>query len=91
MTIDVISIINHEDYDANTLNNDIAILELAEEADLRTYTPACMAKSSDTKTFDGKNAWVYGEIDNWEENTNSAFYLFYLLTHLYSCSALNCK
>ena len=62
MTIDVTSIINHEDYDEETDDNDIAILELAEDLDLTTYTPACMAKSSDTKTFDGKNAWVYGEM-----------------------------
>ena len=32
-----------------------------EEVDLTTYTPACLAKTSDTNTFDGKKAWVYGE------------------------------
>ena len=62
MTIDVISLINHEDFISVTRGNDIAILELAEEVDLTTYTPACMAKTSDTATFDGKNAWAYGEI-----------------------------
>ena len=62
MTIDVTSIINHEDYDYDTNDNDIAILELAQEVDLTTYTPACLAKTSDDNTFDGKNAWVYGEI-----------------------------
>ena len=62
MTIDVISLTNHEDYIFVTRGNDIAILELAEEVDLTTYTPACMAKTSDTTTFDGKNAWAYGEI-----------------------------
>ena len=51
---------NHEDF--TMPNNDIVIIELAEEVDLTTYTPACMAKTSDTNTFDGKNAWVYGEI-----------------------------
>ena len=62
MTIDVTSIINHEDYDYDTNDNDIAILELAQEVDLTTYTPACLAKTSDTNTFDGKKAWVYGEM-----------------------------
>ena len=60
MTIDVASITNHENYDSFTTDNDIAIIELAEEVDLTTYTPACMAKTSDTDTFDGKNAWAYG-------------------------------
>ena len=36
-------------------------IELAKEVDLTTYTPACLAKTSDTATFDGKKAWVYGE------------------------------
>ena len=31
------------------------------EVDLTIYTPACMAKTSDTKTFNEKEAWVYGE------------------------------
>ena len=62
MTIDVASITNHENYDDSTIDNDIAIIELAEEVDLTIYTPACLAKTSDTTTFDGKNAWVYGEI-----------------------------
>ena len=61
MLIDVTSIIIHDGYDRVTSDNDIAIIELAEEVDLTTYTPACLAKTSDTTTFDGKNAWVYGE------------------------------
>ena len=60
MTIDVTSITIHEGYVFP--DNDIAIIELAQEVDLTTYTPACMAKTSDTNSFDGKNAWVYGEI-----------------------------
>ena len=60
MTIDVTSHFNHESY--SFPDNDITIIELAEAVDLNTYTPACMAKTSDTTTFDGKNAWVYGEI-----------------------------
>ena len=66
MTIDVISYTNHESF--TMPNNDITIIELATEVDLTTYTPACMAKSSDTTTFDGKNAWVYGEITEDEGN-----------------------
>ena len=60
MTIDVASYTNHESY--SFPDNDITIIELAEAVDLTTYTPACLAKTSDTTTFDGKNAWVYGEI-----------------------------
>ena len=53
----------HENYDNAVLrDNDITVIELAQEVDITTYTPACLAKSSDTTTFDGKNAWVYGEI-----------------------------
>ena len=58
MTIDVTKYTNHE----NIFDNDITIIELAEEVDLSTYTPACLAKTSDTATFDGKNAMAYGEI-----------------------------
>ena len=57
----MISITNHENYDSSTTDNDIAIIELAQEVDLTIYTPACLAKTSDTTTFDGKKAWVYGE------------------------------
>ena len=62
MTIDVASYSNHENYNSGTTDNDITVIELAQEVDLTTYTPACLAKTSDTNTFDGKNAWVYGEI-----------------------------
>ena len=63
MTIDLASYTNHENYDDNSYDsdNDIAIIELAKEVDLAIYTPACLAKTSDTTTFDGKNAWAYGE------------------------------
>ena len=60
LTIDVTKYTNHESY--KTSNYDITIIELAQAVDLTTYTPACLAKTSDTNTFDGKNAWVYGEI-----------------------------
>ena len=62
MTIDVTKYTNHENFNPTDFDNDITIIELAEAVDLNTYTPACMAKTSDTTTFDGKNAWVYGEI-----------------------------
>ena len=52
----------HEKYNHNTNDNDIAIIELPKEVDLNTYTPACMAKTTDTNNFDGKTAFVYGEI-----------------------------
>ena len=63
MTIDLASYTNHENYNDNSYDsdNDIAIIELAKEVDLAIYTPACLAKTADTATFDGKNAWAYGE------------------------------
>ena len=65
MIFNVTTITEHENFYMDTvdaLNNDIAIIELAEEVDLSIYTPACLAKTSDNTTFDGKNAWAYGEI-----------------------------
>ena len=64
-TIDVKKFINHESFKFNetkSYDHDISILELAEEVDLNTFTPACLAKSSDTATWDGKKALVYGNI-----------------------------
>lgn len=34
----------HEQYKSPSYEHDIALLELAEEVDLNTYTPACMAQ-----------------------------------------------
>ena len=68
MTIEVASFTNHEDYVFP--DNDIVIIELAEALDLNTYTPACLAKTSDTNTFDGKNAWVYGKTTERDQNTD---------------------
>ena len=62
MTIDITKYTNHEDYNTVTTDNDITIIELAQEVDLNTYTPACLAKTEDTTTFDGKLALVYGTI-----------------------------
>ena len=57
-TIAVANIFNHESYAPTTYNNDITVLELAEEVDINTYTPACLAQTSDTDTFNGKTAQV---------------------------------
>ena len=59
-TIAVTNIFNHESYApaGGSLNNDITVLELAEEVDINTYTPACLAQTSDTDTFNGKMAQV---------------------------------
>ena len=57
-TIAVSNIFNHESYTPTTYNNDITVLELAEEVDINTYTPACLAQTSDTDTFNGKTAQV---------------------------------
>ena len=60
--VKVKTIMNHENYKPATgsLNNDITVLELMEEVDLTTYTPACLAKTTDATAFDGKTALVYG-------------------------------
>ena len=75
-TVAIAAISRHESYNAASSSHDIAVLELAEEVDLDTYTPACMAQvrssvwcimlltlylqTSDTATFYGKDALVYG-------------------------------
>lgn len=59
-TIAVAAIKNHESYAAATASNDITVLELSEAVDLNVYTPACMALTTDTTTFDGKTAHIYG-------------------------------
>ena len=57
-TIAVAAIKNHESYSAATSSNDITVLELSEAVDLNVYTPAFMALTTDTTTFDGKTAHV---------------------------------
>ena len=68
-TVNVIRIINHPRYSQEigqpeglriAEGFDISILELEEELDLDTYTPACMATSVDDTTFDGTTATVAG-------------------------------
>ena len=61
MNIDVKNFWVHESYNSTHMPGyDIAVIELAQEVNLTTYTPACMAKTSDNTTFDGKTAWAYG-------------------------------
>merc|ERR1712061_587840 len=62
MGVAVAKVYRHESYApaGGSLNNDITVLELAEEVDINIYTPACLAQTSDTTTFDGKTAYVYG-------------------------------
>ena len=61
ITIKVSRYTNHEHYRKRTHENDITLIKLAKEVDLSIYTPACLAKSTDTSTFNGKNALVYGK------------------------------
>ena len=42
--VGIAAIFRHESYNGTTSSHDIAVLELAEEVDLDTYTPACMAQ-----------------------------------------------
>ena len=39
---------------------DLALLELSEDVDLKTFSPACLARSSDLTTFDNKMALATG-------------------------------
>ena len=49
----------HDSYKSPNVNsNDIALLKLAEEVDLNTYTPACLAASG--ADYTGQNGRVYG-------------------------------
>jgi len=56
--VTVEKILTHEDYDASTSANDVALLKLADTVDINTFTPACLANTGDD--FVGSNAWVYG-------------------------------
>ena len=40
---------------------DLALLELSEDVDLSTFTPACLARASDLTTFDNKMALAIGK------------------------------
>ena len=64
ITISVSNIFYHQTYNPNSLahrrKGDISVLKLVKEVDLNIYTPACLAKTTDESTFDGKIAQVYG-------------------------------
>ena len=64
----VSKIIVHEDFTKaeniqKKLNKyyDLALLELSEDVDLATFTPACLARASDLTTFDNKMALATGK------------------------------
>ena len=62
-TVQVKNIILHDDYKGACdvfEPNDIAILELEEELDLNTYTPACLARKIHENRFGGVTATVAG-------------------------------
>ena len=50
-------------------SNDIAVIKLAEEANMKLYTPVCLATTSDDNSFYDKKAQVY------------QLSIFYLVTH----------
>ena len=55
----------HEKFNSSKkvqLNNDVAIILLAEEVDLTKHTPVCLPSASDSSALEGKTAQVYGEI-----------------------------
>ena len=64
MTVNVAKYTNHESYNSKIepSDYDITIIELAKEVDINIYTPACLAKTSDNNSFDGKMAWAYGDM-----------------------------
>ena len=70
MTIDVTKYTNHEDFNTVTTDNDITIIELAQEVDLTTYTPACLPSQVNTTALNGKKALVVGnshKTDYWSK------------------------
>ena len=56
--VNVSKIITHEHYNSSSYDNDIAVVYLSEHLDLSLYTPACLARASDSPA--GYAATVYG-------------------------------
>ena len=53
------------------------------QVDLDTYTPVCLAQTSDTDTFYGKRAWNYGwgkTSNNPDSTSKSSSRYFFLFT-----------
>ena len=45
---------------------DLALLELAEDVDLATFTPVCLAREDDLNTFDNKMAEAAGDVTDFK-------------------------
>ena len=61
----------HESYEPFSnlyTRNDIALLKLAEDIDLTTYTPACLPTSG--ADYTGQNGRVYGGLSSIIQNEN---------------------
>ena len=59
----------HESYQSPTIfSNDIALLKLAEDIDLTTYTPACLPTYG--ADYTGQNGRVYGGLSSIIQNEN---------------------
>ena len=54
---------------------DLALLELSEDVDLSTFTPACLARASDLTTFDNKMALATGKSPT---PTHSSLYVSFI-------------
>jgi len=50
--------VRHEEYDSNTLKNDIALFKMDEEVNTDIYLPVCMPPHG--AHYEGKKAWVTG-------------------------------
>ena len=53
----------HYYYDYENMQNDIALLKLAEKADLNIFTPVCLP--SPDLDITGEKAWVYGMLSKY--------------------------
>ena len=63
--VGVVKLTHHPNYptavgEDSSAPYDLTVMELEEAVDLYTYRPACMAKTTDATTFDGKMATVAG-------------------------------
>merc|ERR1712032_1493212 len=54
----VSEIILHPDYNWDSSANDIALVKLESDVDLKTYSPACLPEQG--QDFTGRRGWVYG-------------------------------
>ena len=63
-TISVARALRHEGFDKTEDINDLALLELSEEVDIKVYTPVCLPSEDDSQDYIGKKAWIYGKYLN---------------------------